>query len=147
MKKKAEEIKKIYEGLATEEQKSMSRLAELIEKRAMKPEAVTEMMENIFSQATAAEEQHPELEIIEGMTHEEYAKAYKKMAEQVAAAPEKYEEHAKQFGMSAADLEILFAEINGVVEKYPEIWESQEHAQMLHPKNLGILLDVFKKES
>ena len=85
MKKKAEEIKKIYEGLATEEQKSMSRLAELIEKRAMKPEAVTEMMENIFSQATAAEEQHPELEIIEGMTHEEYAKAYKKMAEQVAA--------------------------------------------------------------
>ena len=61
MKKKAEEIKKVYESLAPEEQESMGRLAELIQKRSMKPEAVTEMMENIFSQATAAEEQHPDL--------------------------------------------------------------------------------------
>lgn len=145
MKQKAEEIKKAYENLGTEEKASMSRLAELVRKWAMPPEAVSAMIENAFSQALTADEQYPELENIEQMTREEYARTYRKMAQQVAAAPEQFEEHARQIGMTAGELEVLFAEINGVVEKYPEVWESQERAQMLHPKNLGILLDVFKK--
>ena len=145
MRQKAEEIRKAYEDLGSEEKASVSRLAELVRKWAMAPEAVAELVENAFNQALTADEQHPELETVEGMTSQEYAKAYKKMAEKVAEAPEQYEEHARQAGMSAGDLEVLFAEINGVVEKYPEVWESQERAQMLHPRNLGILLDVFKK--
>ena len=145
MKQKAEEIRKAYEDLGAEEKASVGRLVELIRKWAMTPEAVAKLVESAFNQALTADEQHPELETVEGMTSQEYAKAYKKMAEKVAEAPEQYEEHARQAGMSAGDLEVLFAEINGVVEKYPEVWESQERAQMLHPRNLGILLDVFKK--
>ena len=138
-------LEELWLDLGSEEKASVSRLAELVRKWAMAPEAVAELVENAFNQALTADEQHPELETVEGMTSQEYAKAYKKMAEKVAEAPEQYEEHARQAGMSAGDLEVLFAEINGVVEKYPEVWESQERAQMLHPRNLGILLDVFKK--
>lgn len=143
MKQKAEEIKKAFENIEAEV--PAGKLSELVQKWAMTPEAVSEMIQNAFNTALTADEQHPELESVEGMTSQDYAKAYKKMAEEVAAAPEKYEEHARQFGMSAGELEVLFAEINGAVEKYPEVWESQERAQMLSPKNLGILLDVFKK--
>ncbi|MBQ9015206.1 MAG: hypothetical protein IJ109_03715 [Firmicutes bacterium] len=145
MKQKAEEIRKVYEDLGAEEKASMSKLAKLVEKWAMSPEAVSALIGNAFSKAIAPDEQHPELESVEGMSSEEYAKIYRRMAEEVAAAPEQFEEQARQIGMTAGELEVLFAEINGVVEKYPEVWESQERAQMLHPRNLGILLDVFKK--
>lgn len=141
MKQKAEEIKKAYEDLGEEAKESMGKLAALIEKCAMAPEAVEAMLANVMK----ADKQHPELESVEGMTSQEYASAYKKMAEEIAEAPEKYEHHVRQSGMSADELSTLFAQINGTVEKYPEIWESQENAHLLSPRNLKILVDVFRK--
>ena len=143
MKQKAEELKKVYEGLDGEAKQSISKLEELIEKNAMTPDQVDLMVENALK---ASDGKYPELEKVEGMTSEEYAALYKQMAEEVKAAPEKYEGHVRASGMSADELALLFAQINGAVEKYPEVWESQEAAQMLSPKNLAILVNVFKKE-
>ena len=80
------------------------------------------------------------------MTSADYAAMYKKMAEDVKSSPEKFEEHIKASGMSADELELLFSSIHGTIEKYPEIWEAKENAQLLHPKHLAILASGFDKK-
>ena len=141
MKQKAEEIKKAFEDHSSEAVESISKLAAFIEKCAMTPEAIEQMIKNTMK----ADTQHPEIEEIEGMSSKEYAGIYKRMSEVIAAEPEKFEEHARMSGMTAGELSTLFAQINGTIEKYPEVWESQENAHMLSPKNLKILVDVFRQ--
>lgn len=142
MKQKAEELKKTYEGLDEGVKQHMGKLHELIEKNAMTPEQVELMIDNAMKVPDNA---YPELAEVEGITGAEYAELYKKMAEEIKANPAKYESHIKASGMSAEELAALFDQINGAVVRYPEVWESKEAAQMLSPKNLAILVNVFKK--
>lgn len=145
MKEKVEEIRKAFKAKGPEAEDAAGRMAEYIEKCAMAPEAIDALVNETFG----ADQLHPELAEVEGMTSEEYAKQYaklyKEMSVAIAESPEKYEDHAKQIGMSTEELSALFAQIEGTVDKYPEIWESKEHAQMLHPHNLKNLHEVFKK--
>lgn len=141
MKQKIEEIRKAYEAKGAEATEHFGKLAGYIEKCAMAPDAINALIEETFG----ADRLHPELANVEEMTSGEYAKMYRQMSDAIAEAPEKYEDHAKQIGMSPEELSTLFAHIEGTVDKYPEIWESQERAHLLSPKNLEILVDVFKK--
>ena len=142
MKERAEKLKKAYESLNDERKKAADKLIELVDKWKMTPEMVDSLLRNTMK----GDEQHPELESIEGMTSKEYADIYKQVSEYVAEDPQKYEKHAHEVGMNPDDLALLFSSINGVIEEYPEVWESREQAEMLHPKNLKILVDVFKKQ-
>lgn len=143
MKQKAEELKKAFAELNDDAKESIGKLEALIKKNAMTPDQVQLIADYCMD---AADRAHPELATIEGMTSVEYAELYKKMSDELVAEPEKIEEHAKELGMSAEDLAFLFAQIDGTVKNNPEVWESKEAAEMLHPKNLSILLDVFKKD-
>ena len=142
MKEKAAKITKTYEDLHEEAKHSLSGLEKLIEKNSMSLEEVVALIDNRME----ADVIHPELRTIEEMTSDEYAAMYKKMAEDVKSSPEKFEEHIKASGMSADELELLFSSIHGTIEKYPEIWEAKENAQLLHPKHLAILASGFDKK-
>ena len=136
-----------YDEMHEDAKKSMSKLEALIEKAAMAPEQV----EDMINRAELIDEAYPELDNIEritkgeGISAQEYAALYKKIAEDIREKPEKYEKHVKASGMPADELALLFEQINGSVEKYPEIWESKDAAQMLNPRNLAILVSERKK--
>ena len=142
MKEKAKELKQTYEELHEEAKHSLSGLQKLIEKNAMSLEEVVALIDNKME----GDEMHPELKSIEEMTGADYAAMYKKMAEDVKTSPEKFEAHIKASGMSAEELSLLFESINGVIEKYPEIWEARKNAELLHPKHLAILASGFGKK-
>lgn len=142
MKEKAKELKQTYEELHEEAKHSLSGLQKLIEKNAMSLEEVVALIDNKME----GDEMHPELKSIEEMTGADYAAMYKKMAEDVKTSPEKFEAHIKASGMSADELSLLFESINGVIEKYPEIWEARKNAELLHPKHLAILASGFGKK-
>ncbi len=142
MKEKAKELEKVYEGLHEDVKASMSGLDKLIEKNSMDPEEVAALIDNKMQ----GDLLHPELANIEEMTASEFSALYKKMAEDVKVAPEKYEAHAKAAGMTPDELSLLFASINGAIDSHPEVWEARENAQLLSPKNLAIFVNAFKKE-
>ena len=142
MKEKAKELAQTYEELHEEAKHSLSGLQKLIKNNSMSLEEVVDLIDNKMK----AGEQHRELKSIEEMTSDDYAAMYKKMAEDVKSSPEKFEAHLKASGMSADELELLFTSINGVIEKYPEVWEAQKNAQLLHPKHLAILAAGFGKK-
>ena len=142
MKEKAKELRKTYDELHEEAKHSLKGLEKLIEKNSMSLEDVVALIDNKME----GDELHPELKSIEEMTSADYAAMYKKMAEDVKSSPEKFEEHIKASGMSADELELLFSSIHGTIEKYPEIWEAKENAQLLHPKHLAILASAFGKK-
>ena len=142
MKEKAKELKQTYEELHEEAKHSLSGLEKLIEKNAMSLDEVVALIDNKME----GDELHPELKNIEEMTSADYAAMYKKMAEDVKNSPEKFESHIKASGMSADELSLLFASINGVIEKYPEIWEAKKNAELLHPKHLAVLASAFSKK-
>ena len=150
MSQKAEELKNVYESLDEETKKSMNKLEKLIEKNSMTPEQVELLVEK--GERAVIEQGYPELMNLgkissaERMSVSEYAELYKKMAEEFEAHPEKYEEHAKASGMEVSELSGLFKQINTTVVRYPEVFESREKAEMLHPKNLAILVNAFKKD-
>lgn len=143
MSQKADELKKVYENLDSEAKESISKLKTLIEKNAMTPEQVELLITHAHQNA---DERYPELDEMDRMSSAEFAEMYKKMADDIKEAPEKYENHAKASGMTPDELAGLFSQINGAVVRYPEVWESKENAQMLHPRNLAILVNVFKKD-
>ncbi|MGX8774941.1 MAG: hypothetical protein ACSW8G_07800 [Bacillota bacterium] len=142
MKEKAKELTKAYEDLHEEAKHSLQGLEKLIEKNSMSPEDVVALIDNKME----GDVQHPELKSIEEMTSEDYAAMYKKMAEDVKTSPEKFEAHLRASGMSADELALLFESINGAIEKYPEVWEAQKNAELLHPKNLAVLVSGFGKK-
>ena len=142
MKEKAQELAKTYEGLHEEAKHSLKGLEKLIENNSMSLEEVVALIDNKME----ADKFHPELKSIEEMTSDDFAAMYKKMAEDIKTSPEKFEEHIKASGMSADELELLFTSIHGVIEKYPEVWEAKENAQLLHPKHLAILAAGFGKK-
>lgn len=142
MKEKAKELEKVFEGLHDDAKASMSGLEKLIEKSAMDPDEVAALIDNKMQ----GDMIHPELANVEGMTAAEFSALYKKMAEDVKVAPEKYEAHAKAAGMTPDELSLLFASINGAIETHPEVWEARKNAEMLHPKNLAILASAFGKK-
>ena len=142
MKEKAKALRKTYDELHEEAKHSLKGLEKLIEKNSMSLEDVVALIDNKME----GDELHPELKSIEEMTSADYAAMYKKMAEDVKSSPEKFEEHIKASGMSADELELLFSSIHGTIEKYPEIWEAKENAQLLHPKHLAILASGFDKK-
>jgi len=142
MKEKAKELEKVFEGLQEDAKASMSGLDKLIERNSMDPEEVAALIDNKMQ----GDMIHPELANVEKMTASEFAALYKKMAEDVKVAPEKYEAHAKAAGMTPDELSLLFASINGAIETHPEVWEAQQNAQLLSPKNLAIFVNAFKRE-
>ena len=142
MKEKAKELKQTYEELHEEAKQSISGLEKLIERNAMSLDDVVALIDNKME----GDEMYPELKSIEEMTSADYAAMYKKMAEDVKSSPEKFEAHIKASGMSADELALLFASINGVIEKYPEVWEAQKNAELLHPKHLAVLVSGFGKK-
>ncbi len=142
MQEKAKELRETYEELHEEAKHSLKGLQQLIEKNSMSLEDVVALIDNKMQ----SDEMHPELKSIEEMTSEDYAKMYKKMAEDIKTSPENFEEHIKASGMSADELELLFSSIHGTIEKYPEVWEAKKNAQLLHPKHLAILASGFDKK-
>ena len=68
-----------------------------------------------------------------------------KMLEKLMEAREIIAEADRHYDR-ADELELLFTSINGVIEKYPEVWEAQKNAQLLHPKHLAILAAGFGKK-
>lgn len=123
---------------ATEESKG--RIYDLIQKCAEDPEKVKALIEN----RTQADVIHPDLENVEGMSSEDFAAVYGKMAEEVQNDAEKYAAHAQAAGMEPDELALLFKEIEGTIIRYPEVWESKEAAELLHPKNLSVLVHALK---
>ena len=142
MKEKAKELTQTYEELHEEAKHSLKGLQALIEKNSMSLDEVVELIDNKMK----ADELHPELKSIEEMTSDDYAAMYKKMAEDIKSSPEKFEAHIKASGMSAEELELLFTSIHGVIDKYPEVWEAKENAQLLHPKHLAVVAAGFGKK-
>lgn len=142
MQEKAKELRETYEELHEEAKHSLKGLEKLIEKNSMSLEDVVALIDNKME----GDEQHPELKSIEEMTSKDYAAMYKRMAEDIKASPENFEEHIKASGMSADELELLFSSIHGTIEKYPEVWEAKKNAQLLHPKHLAILASGFGKK-
>ena len=87
---------------------------------------------------------HPDLANVEGMTSKDFAAVYGKMAEEIQNDAEKYAAHAQAAGMEPDELALLFKEIEGTIIRYPEVWESKEAAELLHPKNLSVLVHALK---
>lgn len=139
--KQKEDLRKAYEGLPSEAQESVGRLKAFINKRAISPEEVAEIIDTT---SLGMDQKYPELGNVEGMTSGEYSDVYRKMAEEIALEPEKYEESMKNYGMSPDDLTILFAQIDGLIIRYPEVWKSKEIASMLHPNNISSLIHALR---
>ena len=142
MKEKAKELKQTYEELHEEAKHSLRGLEKMIDRNAMSLDDVVALIDNKME----SDEIHPELKSIEEMTSADYAAMYKKMAEDIKNSPEKFEAHIKASGMSADELSLLFASINGVIEQYPEVWEAKKNAELLHPKHLAVLASAFSKK-
>ena len=120
----------------------VSRIREHIEKLAMDPAQVKELIDNHMQ----GDIEYPDLKAIEAVTSDDFAELYKQMSEEVKTEPTKYEKHSRMTGMTPDELAVLFGEVHGLFEKYPEIWKSQENARLLSPKNLMILVDIFRKD-
>ena len=133
------DLAKVYDEVSEDSGK----FRQLIEKNAMDPARIEEM----FNRNYSADARYPELSNVEEMTSGEYAALYRKMAEDVKTNPGEFEAHIKHLGMTPDELSTLLNQISGGVEKYPEIWESNEKAQMLHPKNLSMLASAFKEDT
>ena len=142
MGKDLKRVEEAYKNLEGEAKESLGKFRELIEKSAMDPAKVEELLDN----HAKADVIHPELANVEGMTSQDYAAIYKKMSEEIKVDPAKYAKHIEHSGMSAEELSELFAHIEGAVVRYPEVWESKEKAELLHPKNLAILAKIIKGE-
>ena len=138
---KEDDLKKAVEGIGEEKKDHVSLLEKLIEKCAMEPDQVKALFEN----SMPADVEYPELASVEDMTTAEFGELYKKMEEEVKNSPAEFEHHMKITGMSEDELALLFGKLNESVEKYPEIWESKDAAQMLNPRNLAILVSERKK--
>ncbi len=123
-------------------EESTGRIYNLIQKCAEDPEKVQALIAN----RPQADVIHPDLENVEGMSSEDFAAAYGKMAEEVHENAEKYSAHAQAVGMEPDELALLFKEIEGTIIRYPEVWESREAAELLHPKNLSVLVHALKGE-
>ena len=135
----AKDLSRVYDEVSEGSEK----FREMIEKNAMSHEQIEEMIGKYIN----ADAKYPELAAVEGMTSKEFAALYKKMAEDIRSAAEEFEAHKEQLGMSPDELSTLFTQISGGIEKYPEVWESSERAQMLHPKNLLMLVTAFKEDA
>ena len=142
MKEKAKELAQAYEELHEEAKHSLKGLEKLIEKNSMSLEEVVDLIDNKME----ADVIHPELKNIEEMTSADFAALYQKMSEEIIADPAKYEPHLKASGMTADELSLLFASINGAIENHPEVWEAKKNAELLHPKNLAVLVSGFGKK-
>ena len=142
MSDKAKDLKETYEQLNEETKDSLKGLDKLIKNNSMSVEDVVSLIDNKMMADTF----HPELKAIEAMTSDDYSALYKEMAKGVKETPEKYEEHLNASGMTADELELLFTTIDGVIVRYPEVWEAKENAQLLHPRNLAILVSALKRD-
>lgn len=142
MKEKAKDLEHVFKGISDEAKEHINLLDKLIEKFAMVPEEVNAMIENNIS----ADQRYPELANIEGMTSAEFAELYKKMAKEVMDSPETFEHHMRITGLSEEEMANIFGQIGDSIERYPEIWKSQEDAHMQGPKNLAILMHAFRKQ-
>ena len=141
MKERAKDVKKVFDGISDDARKHISLLDRLIEKFAMSQDQVQAMLENQLG----ADLEYPELASLEGMTSTEFADLYKKMAEEVKAEPEKFENHLKISGLSEDEMANIFGQIGESIEQYPEIWKSKDDAQMKGPKELAILMRALRK--
>ena len=133
---------KVFLEVYDQVSENSDKFREMIEKNAMAPEKIQQMIERDYS----ADARYPELANVEKMTSQEFAALYAKMAEDVKSDPQKFEEQARQFGMTSEELADLFTQISGGIEKYPEVWESTEKAQMLHPRNLAMLAAACRED-
>lgn len=134
-----EDVSKLYEEVS----ENSGKFKERIEKNAMSPDKIQQMIERDYS----ADKKYPELAAVEEMTGAEFVELYKKMAEDVKSSPEAFEPHAREFGMTPDELSALFGKISGSIEKYPEIWESKEKAQLFHPRNFSMLASALKEDT
>ena len=137
------DIKKMteaFENLDTEAKESMGKFYKLVQKCAQDPAEV----EALIANRTQADVIHPDLANVEGMTSKDFAEVFGKMAEEVQNNAEKYAAHAQAAGMEPDELALLFKEIEGTIVRYPEVWESKEAAELLHPKNLSVLVHALK---
>lgn len=135
----AKELSKLY-GEVSEDS---GKFRELIEKQAMDPD----MLDWVLSGFATDELKYDELATVENMTAEDFAKLYKDMSAKIKASPAKFEKQAKPLGMTADQLSNMFDRISGGVEKYPEVWDSLEKAQLLHPRNLAMLATAFRENT
>ena len=142
MSDKAKELKETYEQLNKETKDSLKGLDKLIENNSMSVEEVVALIDNKMMADTF----HPELKAIESMTSDDYSALYKEMAKDVKETPERYDEHLNASGMTADELELFFTTIDGVIVRYPEVWEAKKNAELLHPRNLAILISALKRD-
>ena len=142
MSDKAKELKETYEQLNKETKDSLKGLDKLIQNNSMSVEEVIALIDNKMMADTF----HPELKAIEAMSSIDYSALYKEMAKDIKEKPERYDEHLDASGMSADELELLFTTIDGVIVRYPEVWEAKKNAELLHPRNLAILISALKND-
>ena len=135
----AKELSRIY-GEVSEDS---GKFREMIEKNAMDPDT----LEWILGGFMDPEQKYVELDSVDEMTAADFAAIYRKVSEDIKSAPEKYERQAKPIGMTADQLSSMFDRISGGVERYPEVWDSLEKAQLLHPRNLAMLATAFREDT
>ncbi|MBQ6402218.1 MAG: hypothetical protein IJI20_08040 [Firmicutes bacterium] len=120
-----------------------AKIAARIENGQMDPAEI----QKIFEEHPGFETLYPELAAIDKMSAEEYSELYKKMAEGIKTDPVSYQALIEASAMSPEKLAELFDQIAGVTKAYPEIAESKETAQLLHPKNLSMLARALKEDA
>ena len=135
----AKELSRVYDEVSED----TGRFREMIEKSAMDHEAIDKILAGFFDD----DQKYPELAAVEDMTPADFAELYGKMSEEIIASQEKFEPHAKSMGMEPGELSVLFKQISGGIQKYPEVWESKDKAQILHPRNLIMLATAFKENA
>lgn len=135
----AQELSKVYDEISEDSGK----FKEMIEKNTADPEKIASLLDGFVDN----ESRYPELKSVDPMSASEFSALYRKMSEDVKATPDSFEVHTKPLGMTPDQLSTLFEQIAGGVESYPEIWDSQEKAQILHPRNLMMLASAFKENT
>lgn len=139
--KSPKELSEIYGQVSSE---PTGKFQSRIEKNAMSPEQVEKMFTSSIGKFS---ERYPELEAVDDMGPAEFAALYKKLADDIKNDPAARDIFAEEASMRPEDVEIMFSQLAGGIEKYPEVWDSQEKAQMLHPKNLVMLASALKEDT
>lgn len=119
---------------------SFDKLKDRIENVVVDQDKINELMDA----HPDLDERYPEIRKMESMDRKTLAEFYRDLSGSVKESPEKFQEHLEAGNLDAEELAELLGKAAEYVEKYPEIEESKDKTQMLHPSNLSILKDALK---
>lgn len=103
-------------------------------------------IEKILEEHPDLDERYPEIRNLDTPDAKAFGRLYREIAQEIKESPDKFRAQIEESAMEPEEVSELLGRISDAIDHYPEIMESQENAQKLHPANLGLIWDALKED-